>query len=53
MQASSQLIRSNQKRLEEVRHIKDALATGRSVLTDQERDKIIQRAASLGRMGRP
>jgi hypothetical protein len=36
------------ERLEEVRRIRDAIATGRSILTDQERSEITQRAASLG-----
>jgi hypothetical protein len=51
MQAGSQLVRSNKKRLEKVRPIRDAIATGRSVLTDQERNEITQWAAWLGEGG--
>jgi hypothetical protein len=51
MQGGSQLAWLNQKRLEEVRRIRDAIATGTSVLTDQERGKITQWAALLGEDG--
>ncbi len=49
MQGGGQLVRSNQKRLDEVRRIRDAIATGRPVLTEQERSEITQHAASLGK----
>jgi hypothetical protein len=52
MQATSQpLLRSNQKRLEEVRRIREALTTGASVLTDQEVGQIKEQAALLGEDG--
>jgi hypothetical protein len=48
MQGASQLVWSNQKKLDEVKCIRDAIATGRSVLTDQERRVITQQAALMG-----
>ncbi len=47
MQDGSQLVQSNQKRLEEVRCIRDAIATRRSALADQEKSEITQRGASF------
>jgi hypothetical protein len=51
MQGGSQLVRSNRKKLDEVKNIRDAIATRRSVSTDQERREITQQAALLGEDG--
>jgi hypothetical protein len=51
MQGGSQVLRSTEKRLEDVKRIWEAISTGASVLTDQERRQIIQQAALLGEDG--
>jgi hypothetical protein len=51
MQGTSQLIRSNQKRLEDVWRIREANANGTSILTDQEVGQIKEQAALLGEYG--
>jgi hypothetical protein len=51
MQGTSQLIQSNQKRLEEVRRIRYSIVNGTSILTDQEVGQIKEQAALLGEDG--
>jgi hypothetical protein len=51
MQGGSQVLRSTQKRLEDVKHISEAIAAGTSILMDQEERQIIQQAALLGEDG--
>jgi hypothetical protein len=51
MQGNSQVLRSTQKRLEEVKRVGDAIANGDSVLMDQEVRQITQQAALLGEDG--
>jgi hypothetical protein len=51
MQGTSQLIWSNQKRLEYVWHIREAITNGTSILTDQEVGQIKEQAALLGEDG--
>jgi DNA repair ATPase RecN len=51
MQGTSQVLQSTQKRLEEVKRIRNAIANGDSVLTDQEMRQIMQQAALLGEDG--
>jgi hypothetical protein len=51
MQGSSQVIRSDQKRLDEFKHLREALATGKPILMDQEKAEITKYAAVLGKDG--
>jgi hypothetical protein len=51
MQGGNQVLWSTQKRLEDVKRIREAIATGASILTDQERRKIIRQAALPGEDG--
>jgi hypothetical protein len=51
MQGTSQVLCSTQKRLEEIKRVRDAIANGDSVLTDQEVKQITQEAALLGEDG--
>jgi hypothetical protein len=51
MQSSQPIVRSSQKRLEDVRHIREAIATGASILTDQEVGQIKEQAALRGKDG--
>jgi hypothetical protein len=51
MQGTNQVLQSTQKRLEKVKRIRDAIAKGDSVLTDQEVRQIMQQAALLGEDG--
>jgi hypothetical protein len=48
MQGGSQIVRSDQKRLDEIKRMREALAAGKPVLTDQEKADIVEYAESLG-----
>jgi hypothetical protein len=49
MQGSGQILRSTQKRVEEVKCISKAIEKGDSILTDQEVRQVTQQAALLGK----
>jgi hypothetical protein len=51
MQSSQQVPQSDQKKMEDIRRIREAIAKGASVLTDQETEYIKQQAALLGEDG--
>jgi hypothetical protein len=51
MQGTNQVLRTTQKRLEEVKRIRDIMTNGDSVLTDQEVRQIRQQATLLGEDG--
>jgi hypothetical protein len=48
MQGGNQILRSDQKRLDKIRCFREAIATGKPVLADQEKIKIINHATVLG-----
>jgi hypothetical protein len=49
MQSSNQVLRSDQKRLDEIKCLREALASGRPILTDQEKAEITKYALVLGK----
>ncbi len=51
MQSGQQVLHSNQKKMEEVHRVREAIAKGESVLTDCEVDFIRRHAAMLGEDG--
>jgi hypothetical protein len=48
IQSGSQIVQSDQKKLDEIKRIRKALAAGKPVLADQERADIVNYAEILG-----
>jgi hypothetical protein len=48
---SSQIVRSDQKKLDEIKQVREALTAGKLVLADQERANIVKYAEILGLEG--
>jgi hypothetical protein len=48
MQGGSKIVRSNQKKLDKIKWIREALAAGKPILAEQERANVVKYAGILG-----